>query len=374
MFLSNIEWFHYLIFAAISFIPVAFWMWFFLEEEKTSRHLAYFTFFLGTFSVVPLLIYQKVFLTSEKWWVYNITNQLNLGGNAGLNEFLQFIGLFGLLAVFTLLVAFVLVIFGTFFRKENFKKNLFGVFEEMSNFTLLGVFTVILIIVFHFFKISLVGALSATILLAAFEEYAKHLVVRFVDQDKFKSIDQAIIFSALVGLGFAFTENIVVYFPKVWGTSAFIEVVIVRSALLVFAHALFSGIFGYFYGIGYFAKPLLVQRVVSRPHTFFTNSLQKLLHLKSEPSYREKRMMTGLIIATAMHAVFNTLMQQNMIMYAGGLVVVGGAFLYILLEKKENHKKFGLVGTRWVPNQIEFMNAINAVREAKEKEEKNSKK
>lgn len=356
----------YLLFVLLAAIPVAFWAWFFLSEKRTNRYLAFATFFIGTLSVVPLLLYKDLFMNgafaSTNFWYEFI--MVGFVDTPGLREITQFLLLFAVMAGFSFVVAMIIVLMSTLFSLHTLRNSWKSVLIEMGNFTLFGFVALGLVIMSLFVNSSVSVIVASTVFLAAVEEYSKHLIVRFVDDNQFKSIDDALIFSVLAGLAFAFTENIF-YFSANWGTSAFLITVIVRSVLLVFAHALFSGIFGYYYGLGHFAQPLLVQRIVSNPSYFFQKNLAKLLNFKSEPTYREQKMMQGLIIAILFHTVFNLLIQFNMVAFAFLLVIVGGIWLFYLLGKKENQKKFGLIGTRWVPNQVEFINALNKVRDAK---------
>lgn len=356
----------YLFFALLAGIPVAFWAWFFLSEERENYHLALATFFIGTLSVVPLLLYKQLFmdgaLASTNFWYEVVT--AGFVKTPGLHEVTQFLLLFAVMAGFAFVVAMMIVLISTLFSMHTLRNSWHAVLVEMGNFTLFGFVALILAILSLFESNAMAVVVASTVFLASVEEYSKHLIVRFVDDDQFKSIDNALIFSVLAGLAFAFTENIF-YFSANWGTSSFLVTVIVRSVLLVFAHAMFSGIFGYYYGLGHFAQPLLVERMVSQPTYFFRKTLAKLLSFKSEPTYREQKMMEGLIIAVLFHTTFNLLIQFSLTAWAFLLVILGGVWLFYLLGKKENHKKFGLIGTRWVPNQVEFIEALNKVRDAK---------
>lgn len=356
----------YLFFAFLAGIPVAFWAWFFLSEERENYHLALATFFIGTLSVVPLLLYKQLFmdgaLSNTGFWYEIVT--AGFVDTPGLHELAQFLLLFAIMAGFAFIIAMLIVLISTLFSMHTLRNSLHAVLVEMGNFTLFGFVALGLVLASLFESNIMAVMVASTVFLASVEEYSKHLIVRFVDDDQFKSIDNALIFSVLAGLAFAFTENIF-YFSANWGTSGFIGVLIVRSVLLVFAHAMFSGIFGYFYGMGHFAQPLLVERMVSRPTYFFKKTIAKLMHLKSEPTYREQKMMEGLVLAVLFHATFNLLIQFDFLMGAFLLIIGGGVWLFYLLGKKENHKKFGLIGTRWVPNQVEFIDALNKVRDAK---------
>jgi hypothetical protein len=87
-----------------------------------------------------------------------------------------------------------------------------GLYEEPLNFLGVGLFLTVFIAVFHWFGLSVMA--FSLIFLAFGEEYSKHLIVRFTDDDSIQSIDDAIEFSIIVGLAFAFAENVLLYFPR----------------------------------------------------------------------------------------------------------------------------------------------------------------
>ena len=79
-----------------------------------------------------------------------------------------------------------------------------------------------------------------------------------------KTIGDAIAFSVLAGLGFAFIENII-YFMNVYldpskNNTMLMKVVIFRTIVLSIGHMTFSGIFGYFYGLSKFGLPLYEEK------------------------------------------------------------------------------------------------------------------
>ena len=103
------------------------------------------------------------------------------------------------------------------------------------------------------FNIPIVNTILGTILfLTIIEEYIKHLVVRFVDDKKIKDIDDAITLSIMVGLALSFTETII--YAIIAGDFG---LMFYRAFLSLPVHLVASGIFGYYYGLAHFSKPLL---------------------------------------------------------------------------------------------------------------------
>ena len=85
------------------------------------------------------------------------------------------------------------------------------------------------------------------------EEIAKGMVIYWVDFStiQIKTINNCIKYNLLVGLGFAFSENILYFFYGMQSGDLLnlFAVFMFRGAFTVCAHMIFSSIVGYFYGI-----------------------------------------------------------------------------------------------------------------------------
>lgn len=208
-----------------------------------------------------------------------------------------------------------------------------------------------------FSNVILITALSS-LWVGFYEETAKHWIVRHTGKKAFRNIDDAIIFSIIAALGFAFIEN-VLYFRSIWENTNIDEsmrwfYVVFRSLGSMFLHIFASGIFGYYYGIACFAKPVLKDRLKNGERFIFTKWIHRVLHLKSETVFYEEKMLEGLIIAAALHAFFDFLMGMSQhftdigspemakfFLIAAIPYLVGGFFwLTHLLDKKEDHKTY----------------------------------
>lgn len=213
-----------------------------------------------------------------------------------------------------------------------------GLYEEPLNFLGVGLFLTLFIAVFHWFGLSV--AAFSLIFLAFAEEYSKHLIVRFTDDDSIRSIDDAIEFSVIVGLAFAFAENVLLYFPRLLAEGD-TPTLLLRSVLTVLMHAVASGIFGYFYGLAHFS----VEEV--RRHHGGRGAAYRWLHraflFRRERLYHEAKMFEGLILAGSYHAAFNLAASQGRVSVMLGLVGAGCAFLYYLLGLKANREKIGAI-------------------------------
>jgi len=189
-----------------------------------------------------------------------------------------------------------------------------------------------------------------------YEETAKNWIVRRIGKNFFKSIDDAILFSIVAALGFAFIENIL-YFYSIWSDSGIENsirwfYVLFRSLGSMFLHVFASGIFGYYYGIAFFAKPVLQEKFASGKKFIFTKKIHQIIHMKSETVFRDEKIFEGLMIAAILHAIFDFLMGMSQHFTDDGSgnkakfflllsvpFLFGGYFwLTALLQKKENHK------------------------------------
>lgn len=222
-----------------------------------------------------------------------------------------------------------------------------GLYEEPLNFLGVGLFLTLFVAVFHWFGLSVLA--FSLIFLAFAEEYSKHLIVRFTDDDSIGSIDDAIEFSIIVGLAFAFAENVLLYFPRLMVEDN-TTMLVLRSVLTVLMHAIASGIFGYFYGLAHFSSHEVRSGHGGR------GVLYRLLHrtflFSRENLYHEAKMFEGLILAGTFHAVYNLAASQGRIGLMLVLVGGGSAFLYYLLGLKSNHEKLGAIAAERVHDTL----------------------
>lgn len=211
-----------------------------------------------------------------------------------------------------------------------------GLYEEPLNFLGVGLFLTLFVAVAHW--IGLPALAFSLVFLAFAEEYSKHLVVRFTDDDSIRSIDDAIEFSVIVGLAFAFAENVLWYFPRLLAEQD-TGMLVLRSVLTVLMHAVASGIFGYFYGLAHFASHEVRTGHGGR------GPLYRVLHrsflFSREGLYHEAKLFEGLILAGSYHAVYNLAASAGRVGLMVLLVGAGAAFLYYLLGLKSNQERIG---------------------------------
>lgn len=184
-------------------------------------------------------------------------------------------------------------------------------------------------------------------LVGVFEEYLKHLVVHIVDRKRFRTIDDAIEYSIIAALGFAYIENIL-YFTLIWeiqGLKNFVVSVIFRSIFSTFAHILFSGIYGYYYGVAHFSNKIY-QDKVRKNRFILIKLLHNFAHLKGRTLFHEEKILEGLLFAVFTHAFFNILLEQGWTYLIVPYLVFGFIVLSYLFDKKEDHKILGEVKNR----------------------------
>lgn len=179
------------------------------------------------------------------------------------------------------------------------------------------------------------------VLFGVLEEILKHFAVRIIDKKSLavKTINDALRLSLLSALGFSFAENIY-YLYQLWdalSVGSLIGVYLFRSVFTMCAHMIFSGIFGYYFGISKFAIDITKQQRLIGKTSLTTRMVSKIFHLPIPEAYREKMILKGLFIAMGIHAIFNFLLQFNVIIPVIVFVVLGYLFLRHLLKRKAGH-------------------------------------
>ena len=179
---------------------------------------------------------------------------------------------------------------------------------------------------------------SIFVLVGVLEEIVKQGMVRYVDTKTvlIQTINDSIRFSLVAALGFAFAENIV-YFKTVMLSAPIQEVIVTflfRSIFTACAHMIFSGIFGYFFGIAKFSIDVSRHRHWQGKIYFGVHAIGRIFKLPFAHAFKEYKILQGLIIAIVLHAIFNYMLQLNLIIPTIFLVVIGFLYLLYLLKRK----------------------------------------
>ncbi|MBT3704295.1 PrsW family intramembrane metalloprotease [Candidatus Peregrinibacteria bacterium] len=261
----------------LALIPAIIWGVLFYLKRPENRKLSTWTFLAGAISVFPILLYKL------SWQYFPQLNAFRLA--------------------------------------ENYKYDFIG----FTTFTVLPLSVII--------TFMLVGVI---------EEIMKYVAVKVGNSDNLLTVDDAIMFFIIAALGFSFTENIL-YFYNIWVEEGLDKLMIpfmFRSLFSTFAHIMFSGIMGYYYGVAHFAKPFL-QKEIRAHRKHWTILFHKILSIKKERLFHQEKFAEGLLIAVGLHAIFNIFLEMNLTFLTVPFLVGGYISLTYLFAKKENHKRYG---------------------------------
>ena len=238
-----------------------------------------------------------------------------------------------MLAILIFVLSGILTLALTFFKYEtleNIKKSLK---EDELCFVTVSVIIGILIYFEAFFeKIFsmpiVTSILGAILFLSVIEEYIKHLIVRFTDDKKLKDVDDAITLSIVVGLSFALMESLI------YGiANGDMSIVVARALITMPVHIVASGIFGYFYGLSHFAKPLVKNNGGEKTYKFNFKWLHRIFTFKRSTVYEEEKIIEGLGLASLFHAVCNLLFEIDLAFMAVPIIVIGLLIIFHLYKE-----------------------------------------
>lgn len=257
-------------------IPAILWGLFFYKKNPEDKRLLFLTFFIGAMAVFPILLYKV------SWQFFPWINAFKLA--------------------------------------DHFSDNMLSI----STFIVIPISVIITFMI--------VGLI---------EEVMKLLSVKIIDDDRFDSIDDSMEYFIVAALGFSFTENIL-YFYNIWFTQGATNLILpflFRSSFSTFAHILFSGILGYYYGIAHFAKPILQQEIIEhRRH--WTVILHKIFSFGKTKMFHQEKIFEGLLIAILLHAIFNVFLEMNWSFLMIPFLYIGYQVLNHLFNKKDSHKDY----------------------------------
>lgn len=276
----------YLITFLIAIVPAMIWAALFLKKHKENRLLVFLTFLGGIFAAQLILLYKGYWDTT-----------INL-----------------IFAKVTLV---------------DFRSNISSIFVN----TVLAAFVTFLGI-------------------GAMEEFFKFGVMKMINKNFFRSVDDVISLAIISALGFSFYENMI-YFNSQWGTistGAFMMLALSRVTIVTMVHMLSSGVLGYYFGLAYFASPIMrLEHSERKRHTvliFFKN----LLHMKKTHLYHNEMMTIGLVMAILLHTIYNFILSSTIYLHpilisATILLYFFGGYYYLsyLMRQQKNKLELGLL-------------------------------
>ncbi len=203
------------------------------------------------------------------------------------------------------------------------------------------------------------AALLTNMVVGVTEEIGKNLIVRIIDKrhpEYLQTLVSALKLSVCAGLGFAFAENIL-YFYRVssnefYGVGEVINTVIFRSIITMCGHMVFSGIFGFYFGIGKFAADITEQARWEGKQMRFARFLSRITGRMTFQVVREMKNIWGLILAMGMHALFNASIDlgekvhRGFMLVAVAIVLLGAVHVYYLMKTKSGRLLFSFVKRR----------------------------
>jgi RsiW-degrading membrane proteinase PrsW (M82 family) len=328
----------FLLYAGVSLMPILGWIAISQRIHREKRSYVLLTFIAGMFSVLPIKLYEKYF--GEAVLYFEHSNLfMYLGDLMHAPEFPKlFVYVFmnGLVAfaffVFVALVLFLLEVLSGDNTIRVFQAKLSKIFETPFVFVIIGFFIGLAAYVFstfggnvQWFGFDVSQTVSFFLVVGMLEEYVKHLVLRFSDEEKIHTVDDAISFSIITALGFAFVENIM-YLMNYTHANGFSlphlgALFLLRSLVPVSAHISFSAITGYFYGISLFAHEIVREEIFRKKHSLLIQ-IHKVLNMKTSTLFYEEKMIEGLFLSMIVHTVFNLLLQFTNI-FVVALFLVG---------------------------------------------------
>lgn len=287
----------FIICAVIALIPAVVWLGFLFKKGEQGKKLLMWIFLGGAFAVVPLWILDNLWNPETPQAIIRLAGKLT--ENAGIIETIKAI---------TDKIWFFSVKFDIF--------SFLGESISDQNTYFIGIFIV-------------VGIL---------EEIVKQSMLRYADKKTLliRTINDSIKFSFVAGLGFSFAENIK-YFYQIWSAGGISELIVpyvFRSIFTACAHMVFSGIFGYFYGIAKFSIVYTDQQKLTQKRMIISRILKRIFRIAETQVVKEQMILKGLFIAIVMHAIFNFLLQLNIILPVIIYIAASFALLLYLLKRK----------------------------------------
>ncbi len=194
----------------------------------------------------------------------------------------------------------------------------------------------------------LFGIISSSVLVlfltvGFLEEYLKHLVTKVVDQKEIQSIDDAMEFSIVAALGFAFAEN-TFYFIEVYqslGKAVFYQAIVLRSLFATFAHVFFSCIYGYYYGRELFAEQLYSSIPADDTQKRLTKRIAKILNcLHPKQVFKKQMRLYGLLLAALTHTMYNVLLELDIVNFLIPFIGIGFYIVLKLIWSRKNQIKY----------------------------------
>ena len=265
-----------LISLALDIVPALFWGYIFFKKQPEDKFTAAHLFLSGIVTVAPLLLYKYL-------W-----------------QFFPWINAFA--------------------YTNTFQDNLIG-FGNLGAIPL--------------------DVLATFMIVGIIEEIAKFTAVRVIHHKQIRSITDCIEYFIIVALGFAFAENIIYFYNimQVRGTDSVLLPFIFRSLFSTFAHVMFSGVLGYYYGLATFAGPVMNENY-NQDKWPVLRALMSFFHLNKTRTFHDEKIAQGILIAITMHAFFNIFLEMNWTFLIIPYLAVGFITLSFMFDSRRIDKNY----------------------------------
>lgn len=196
------------------------------------------------------------------------------------------------------------------------------------------------------------AAVMTNVVVGIVEEIAKNVIVRVIDKrhpEYIQTITSALKLSICAGLGFSFAENIF-YFYNIWvderyGAADLFSTFIFRSLFTMCGHMIFSGIFGYYFGIGKFAADETEfarwEQKIS-PLMWLARLVSKMTGKLTIVVVRELNNLKGLLLAMGLHATFNASLDMEHKLPSIMVILISSIYIAYLFQTRSGHLFFSM--------------------------------
>lgn len=186
-----------------------------------------------------------------------------------------------------------------------------------------------------------VDVLATFMLVGLIEEIAKFSAVKIIHHKKICSITDTIEFFIIVALGFSFAENIIYFYNimQVRGADNILLPFVFRSLFSTFAHVMFSGILGYYYGLASFADPVL-NETYNQGKWPLLRKITTLPHLNKIHLFHHEKITQGVFLAAFLHALFNIFLEMNWTFLVIPYLTAGFILLSYLFDNRQVRKDY----------------------------------
>ncbi len=337
-------------FGAMSALPIVCWILFFQKQNPENKTFIFWTFVAGMLAVLPIKVYERIWNISILYLEHvNMFKYI-----ADLIHFPSFPRMLAFIVVSAIVataiffsVAILMFLVEVCCARENtmrsFRHKCMKISESPLIFLMVGI---VFGIAAYFLSSVFPSKIWFFVVVGMLEEFVKYLMLRFADEEKIRSVSDAISFSIMIALGFAFIENII-YLARFWENvngvlSSFSAFYLLRSTVSVIAHVCFSAILGYFYGVANFSSEIYKEEV-QKNQCRILRWMHRLFHIRGMVLFHEAKLLEGMLLAMIVHAIFNSLLELGQIGLIFPLLFIIFAFVLNLLHRKSTHVRRGLL-------------------------------